>query len=138
MPEFIVKRIDGFYTTQGVFKLVRNGKCQFDQFLNDINSDNNLRPELGDIYAVIEDVANCNGLLPQSKYRKLHLSQKVAFTGYEVKSKHLRVYLFHDKGTGQIIVLGGKKVNQDKDIERFEKTIREYTGYKNSTKKEKQ
>lgn len=135
MPEFDVIKIDEFDTIQPVFKLVRNGKCRFDEFCGQIESDKNLNPELGDIYAVIEEVANCNGFLPPSKYKLLRLSSKLAFKGYEAKSKHLRVYIFQDKDTGQIITLGGKKGDQDEDIKRFVKTIKEYTEYKNQNKK---
>lgn len=135
MPEFDVIKIDEFDTIQPVFKLVRNGRCRFDEFCEQIESDNNLNAELGDIYAVIEEVANCNGFLPPAKFKQLHLSGKLAFKGYEAKSKHLRVYLFHDKETGQIIALGGKKGDQDEDINRFVKTIKEYTEYKLQNKK---
>lgn len=135
MPEFIVKRVDGFDTVQLVFKLVRNGKCRFDDFLKEIQGDDNLSPELGEIYAVIEEVANCQGILPPTRYKRLRLSKKLAFNGYEAKSKHLRVYMFQDKDTGQVIVLGGKKGDQPKDLERLEKAIREYTEYKRQNKK---
>jgi hypothetical protein len=98
-----------------------------DDFIREIEADGNLTPELGDLYAIIEDVANCKA---HPKYKRLRLSDNLKFAGYEVKSKHLRLYLFHEKGTGQILVFGGKKTNQPKDIKRFEKLIREYTQYK--------
>lgn len=139
MPDFSVIRVkaDGFETVLPVYKLVRNGRCRFDEFLKDIEADNNLTPELGDLYAILEEVANCTGILPKNKYRRLHLPKNLAFHGYEAKSKHLRLYLFHDKGTGQIIAFGGKKGDQDEDISRFEKTIKEYTESKNQKKQKK-
>ncbi len=131
MATFDVKRIPEFETIQHVSKLFRDGKCLLDEFITNIESDKNFAPELGDLFAIIEDIADCK---IHPKYKKLHLSDKLKFTGYEAKSKHLRLYLFHEKGTGQILAFGGKKGDQDEDIKRFEKLIKEYTLYKNQEK----
>ena len=76
----------------------------------------------------MEDTAN-GKMVPKNQYRKLRLSSKIKYSAFEVKSKYLRLYLFHDEN-GKIIVIGGKKVDQERDIERLEKIIREYTEYK--------
>jgi len=126
MPTFAIEHIEEFETKQKVNKLLRNGKCIVDEFVNEIKQDKNLSPELGDLYAIIEDVAN-NQILPPTRYKKLRVSKKLKFKPYEAKSKHLRLYLFHEKGSGQIIVLGGKKTDQKDDIERLKKLISEYS-----------
>lgn len=101
----------------------------YDEFVTDIERDKNLEPELDEVFSIIEDIAD-NKLLPKGDYRRLHLSNKLGFTAFEAKTKHLRVYLFHDSGTGQIIICGGLKKNQDKDIDRVERIIKEYSAWK--------
>lgn len=128
MPNFAIKHIEEFETIQRVNKLVRNGKCIVEEFVEGIKKDKNLSPELGELYAIIEDVAN-NQILPPTRFKKLHVSNKLKFKPYEAKSKHLRLYLFHEKGTGQIIVFGGKKTDQKDDIQRLKKLIGEYNSF---------
>ena len=82
--------------------------------------------ELTAIYQIIEDVANCKA---HPKCKKLQLG-KSKIQGYEAKSKHLRTYFFHEKGTGQIVVIGGTKKNQVQDIDRLKKIIKEYQRFK--------
>jgi len=131
MITFDARRIWDFETIQPVYKIVRNGKCLLDDFVTRIESDKNLAPELGDLFAIVEDIANCK-LNP--RHRKLHLSKHLRHSGYEAKSKHLRLYLFHEKGSGQILIFGGKKGEQAEDIKRFEKIIHEYTTFKSRKK----
>ena len=45
---------------------------------------------------------------------------------YEIKTKNLRLYFFKDEGLGQIIVLGGMKGSQKKDINRMREIKYEY------------
>jgi len=128
MPNFEIQRVEKFDTQKPIFKLIRNGKCSYDSFISSIKEDKNLNPELGDIYAILKHVAdNATPFLPKQKYRKLKLSNKIKYAGYEAKSKHLRLYLFVDKDTGMILVLGGKKGDQDEDIESLERIIKEYS-----------
>jgi hypothetical protein len=122
----------GFNTRQRINKLKRNGKSLIDEFLEEIKKDKNLEPELGELYATLEDTAN-GKMVPKNQFRKLRLSSKIKYSAFEAKSKHLRLYLFHDEN-GKIIVIGGKKVEQERDIERLEKIIREYTEYKRMQK----
>ncbi len=129
MATFDVKPIEEFDTTnKKVFKLTRNGKCLYDEFKEEIEADNNLEPELDELFANIEDVLE-GKQLPKSRYRKLNL-KKLKFKPYESKSKHLRVYLFRDDDTGQIIICGGKKTEQDEDLDRVKKIIKEYSQWK--------
>jgi hypothetical protein len=118
----------GFNTRQRINKLKRNRKSLIDEFLEEIKKDKNLEPELGELYATLEDTAN-GKMVPKNQFRKLRLSSKIKYSAFEAKSKHLRLYLFHDEN-GKIIVIGGKKVEQERDIEKLEKIIREYTEYK--------
>ncbi len=134
MTTFAVEHIPEFETRQRVNKLIRNGRCFIDEFQSEIEQDENLSPELYELTATIEDVAN-GKLVPKNQYRKLHLSKKLKYSAFEVKSKHLRLYLINEKETGQIHILGGKKGDQDEDLKRVEKIIREYTEFKLTRKK---
>jgi hypothetical protein len=134
MITFEVRLIPEFETRQRVNKLVRNGKCLVDNFQDEIKKDKNIAPELDELVATIEDVAN-GKIVPKNQYRKLNVSDKLKYAAYEVKSKHLRLYLIHEKDTGQIHILGGKKGDQDEDIERVERIIKEYTLFRQTFKK---
>lgn len=134
MISFEVKQIPEFETKQKVNKLIRNGKCLIDDFRDEIKKDKNIEPELDELVATVEDVAN-GKMVPKNQYRKLHLSSKLQYSAFEVKSKHLRLYLIHERDTGQIHILGGKKGDQDEDIKRVEKIIKEYSTFKQSQKK---
>lgn len=129
MPIFVIANLPEFTTRQKVNKLFRNGKCLIDEFKTEIETDNNIAPELDELFATIEDVAN-GKRVPPNQYKRVHLSSKLKYSPYEVKSKHLRLYLIHEKETGQILILGGKKGDQDEDINRLEKIIKEYTLFK--------
>jgi putative component of toxin-antitoxin plasmid stabilization module len=118
MPTFAVKHIDKPHIKQPICKLLRDDKCFFDEFIEEIKADKNLSPELGKIWAIIEDVAN--GLkVPPKKYKN------VGNDTYEAKSKHLRAY--HCRKDGLVILVsGGKKTTQKQDMSRAKKIIKEY------------
>lgn len=132
MSTFEVQKICDFETLQPVNKLIRNGKCMFDAFVKAAKSEEKLEAELGELYAIIQYVASRKTpYLPKQKFRKLHLKKKLKYTGFEAKSKHLRLYLFMEKETGIILVFGGKKGTQEQtDLELFEKIIKDYTQFK--------
>jgi hypothetical protein len=126
MATFEVKHMPEFETRQKVYKLIRNGKCLVDDFKDEIKKHKNIEPELDELVATIEDVAN--GIrVPKNLYRSLPLSSKLKYSAFEAKTKHLRLYLISEKDTGQIHILGGKKGDQDEDLRRVEKIIREYS-----------
>lgn len=126
MPKFAVESISQFDTKVSVGKLWREERCRYNDFREDITG-TNLESELGDLYAIVRKVAN-GEMLPKTKCRKLKLSSKLEFAGFEAKSDNLRLYFIIDNG--YVLVLGGKKGDQDEDIETLEKTIKEYTEFK--------
>lgn len=132
MPIFEIQKIDEFETLQPINKLIRNGKCMFDAFVEGAKSEAKLEAELGELYAIIQYVANRKTpFLPKQKFRKLHLKKKLKYTGFEAKSKHLRLYLFMEKETGMILAFGGTKGTQEQtDLDLFEKIIKEFTQFK--------
>lgn len=136
MHNFTLQPIEEFETKQSVFKLLRNGKCHFDKFFEEISIDKNLAPELGDLFAIIRHVANdsTSNLPPTKKYRKLNLGSKLKYNAYEAKSDHLRLYLIQERGTGLIFILGGKKKNQTRDLEHLKSLIKEFSLFRQKNK----
>lgn len=116
MTKFALKRIEEIDCRQIVDKLIINDKCQFDEFENFIVTNTTYKSELISIYAYIEYAANSN-ILPNNKCRDI-TPDKESVKEYEFKSKHLRVYAIKQKN-GKIIVLGGFKKNQKKDLKKF-------------------
>ncbi|MBI2968418.1 MAG: hypothetical protein HYY40_11495 [Bacteroidetes bacterium] len=129
MVTFAVQPLPEFETRQRVNKLIRDGKCMVDEFKDEVLQDNNIRDEWGELIAVVKDIAN-DKMLPKTRYRKLKLSKKLPYSGFEAKSHNLRLYLFREHLTGQILVCGGKKKTQEKDIARLEKIIKEYSAFR--------
>jgi hypothetical protein len=136
MSNFTIAEIKEFDTKQKVNKLLREGRCYYDEFISATKRDANLSKELGDLYAVIEYLANGKQpQLPTTRYRKLEIGSKLKLAIYEAKSRHLRMYLFHESGTGQILILGGKKTEQTENIEKIKRIAKEFAVFKLTTKK---
>lgn len=99
------------------FKLRINGKCQFEEFYNDIrenhrNSQDNRNLDkiiaLMDFYGVT--------LLPKEKFRMIKDGSRSDV--FEFKAKNIRVYVVIHRPE-VYIVMGGYKANQEKDINRL-------------------
>ena len=106
MSTFEVHLIQEFETYQKVSKLVRNGKTLLDQFQADVQRDKNIAGEYDELIATLKDVAN-NKDVPESRYKKLRMSGKLKYPCFEAKTRELRLYIFREHNTGQIIVFGG-------------------------------
>ena len=81
------------------------------------------------IYAILEDVGN-ELLLPEQKYKKLKGYGKLKYKPYEIRYKEFRLYTIYDSGTGQLLLIGGDKKSQIKDLKRIEQIIKEYEIFK--------
>ena len=107
-----------------VWELCKNKKSIFKLFVDEIESDGNLLDNLAGAIRIIEDTANLNRR-PKTKFRELK-GHKLNCKLYEAKSGLIRIYLFHEEKTGRVIVSGGLKDNQDKDIKAIKKIIKDY------------
>lgn len=125
MGKFVIEKISEIDGKVPFYKLLINGACEFDDFWEEIEKDGNLKRELALIQARMLDVSNSK-TLPQNKFRNI-TPKKDNVTEYEIKTKHLRVYLFQEKYTGKIIVCAGKKTTQNKDIKHFRKLKKQYS-----------
>jgi len=124
MSIFALKSIDVIVGRIKIFKLMVNNKCEFDEFENQVQTEGSYSSELLTIQTRLQDIAD-GKLLPKEKFR--NITPKMEFVKeYDIKTRHLRVYLFHEEKTGRVIVCGGKKVTQDKDIGHFRRIKREY------------
>ncbi len=102
-------------------KLLVDGEAPFDRFTEELEEQ--YESELGSIYYRMEAVANLQ-LLPKEKFRELK-GGKGDVKEYEFKSKHLRVYAIQQKD-GKIVVMGGYKNSQDKDLTAFRALKKQY------------
>lgn len=124
MPKFELEKINAIIGKQIFYKLLKDGICEFDEFVSQIKSEGNFDKEIKKVYALMQQVSELK-TLPQEKFKELKYSKSDG-KEYEIKTKHLRVYLFHQENTGKIIVIGGKKTTQDQDIAHFRETKKMY------------
>jgi hypothetical protein len=117
MPKYSLNKIVEIEGKQEIYKLEIDESCQFDVFENEIEERGQYIEELYSIYNLIEDVAN-NKILPKTKFRDITITKNDSVKEYEFKSKHLRVYAIKAPG-GKIIILGGYKNRQKKDLKKF-------------------
>ncbi|MEZ4874991.1 MAG: hypothetical protein R2793_05965 [Flavobacteriaceae bacterium] len=127
MSKFAVERIKEVSINFNVYKLIINKKSHFDNFFNEFKDDKNYNIELGQIQSILSFIGSGEeDKIPYNKYKPLKRNKKDPYIDYEIKTSNLRVYLFKDAALGKIIVLGGKKKSQTKDIEKFRKIKADY------------
>lgn len=123
MSKFALEKIDAVNGRQDFQKLVINDKCLFDEFENEIRERDRYTNELAMVYQYMQYVADCR-TLPKTKFRDITPdNEKVK--EYEFKTKHLRIYAIK-KANGKIIIMGGFKNNQSKDIRKFQSIKKQY------------
>jgi putative component of toxin-antitoxin plasmid stabilization module len=111
-----------------IFKLQINDLCEYDEFETEIQKEGNLISELRTIETRLHEIADLKSL-PENKFKDI-TPKKEKHKEYEIKTHHLRVYLFHDKTTGRVVVCGGKKGTQQADIKHFRNLKKNYFNQK--------
>ena len=119
-----LQRIEEIIGIQSIFKIIVDDECPFDKFCTEIENEGTYVSELDSIQARLEHLAN-NRPLPKQKFRDI-TPKKEKHKEYEIKTKNLRIYLCSEKHTGKIIVLGGKKNTQQRDLKKFRSIKKEY------------
>ena len=117
MITFALHYLEEFTGRLKIFKLVVNERCEYDEFERQIETEGSYSSELVTIQTRLHEISD-GKLLPKEKFRNI-TPKKELIKEYEIKTRHLRVYMFHEDKTGRIIVCGGKKTSQPKDINRF-------------------
>ncbi|SEH96799.1 MULTISPECIES: hypothetical protein [Epilithonimonas] len=113
-----------------VFELCIDNESIFEGFYDEIISEGNksVISDLVKAIKIVEDTANLQRR-PSTKFRQLNVT-KIKEKVYEAKCGIIRIYLFHEENLGRVIITGGKKDNQTKDIKSITKTITDYTNGK--------
>ncbi len=124
MSKFTLQEIAEIKGRIKFFKLIVDGICLFDEFEKTIEKEGNMRSELRTIQSRMHLLAGMQ-MMPASKFKDITPSND-KIKEYEIKTHHLRVYMFHETHTGRIVVLGGKKGSQDKDIKYFRSLKAQY------------
>lgn len=107
-----------------VYELCKNDESLFESFFEEIEKDGNLLSNMASAIRIVEDTANLSRR-PKTQFR-LIIGHGLNCKIYEAKSGSIRIYLFHEEKTGRVIVSGGLKGNQKKDIKSIIKIIKEY------------
>jgi len=116
MTKFAFKKVEELNCVQNIVKLEVNGSCYFDQFQEEIyRSKSQYVTELGMILQYMERDGNGQSVADK---KKDITPDKALVKEYEYKTKHLRVYAIKQKD-GKIIILGGFKNKQKRDIRKF-------------------
>lgn len=123
MSKYALKRVDVVKGRIRIFKLLINQECEFDTFCG-ILLNGKKKDVIVSVYATLEAYANLT-MLPQSRFKELSRPKSDPIKDYEVKSGNYRVYLFKDTD-GSVVVFGGLRKNQKKDIKRFRSIKQDY------------
>lgn len=99
-------------------KMYIDGTCQFDEFCEEVRASKNEYKNLVAIIALMQCFSNI--LLPKEKFRQIKDLDRNDI--YEFKKKGLRVYVLLCK-PDVVIILGGYKKNQKKDISRLKRKL---------------
>lgn len=111
-------------------KLVIDGFCPYEEFWMQVEKEGNLRKQLVGIVHNMNEVANRKSL-PKEKFRDI-TPDKESVNEYEFKKGDLRVYAIKDVA-GHIVILGGKKNSQKRDIKSFRSIKQRYLRSKEHT-----
>lgn len=99
-------------------KMYINGVYQFDDFYEEVHASKNEYKNLVAIMALMQCFSDI--LLPKEKFRQIKDIDRNDV--YEFKKKGLRVYVLLCK-PDVVIILGGYKKNQKKDINRLKRKL---------------
>jgi len=124
MRKFTLKIIDSIKGKQTFEELViDDDEGQLTKFEKELEGTTYLA-EYKTLISYMDFVANLKPL-PNNKFKELTTDSKEEFKEYEFKSKHLRIYCIQKFG-GKIIVLCGKKSEQEKDLKEFRSLKKQY------------
>ena len=104
------------------FKLIKDGVCWFDNFYEEQMNDARNASDLKKILTIMDYMAETNAILPKGKFNSIKQGKNVV--GYEFKKNELRVYCLKPT-LNVVVVFGGYKKNQEKDVKRLYKIVEE-------------
>ena len=125
MRNFELKKFESIVGKQDFYDLKINGLSQYEEFNKIINTDYlAYKTEVFTMFSYMDLVSNLK-TLPKTKFREI-TPKKENIKEYEIKSKHIRVYLFHVENSGKIVAYWWLKKNQKENIISFRKIKKEY------------
>jgi|SRR5690554_1309650 len=107
-----------------VWELCVDEESILESFVKQVMDEGTYSNDLAGAIKNLEMAANLV-TLPKTKFREIK-SQKINGKLYEAKKGSIRIYHFHEAGTGRIIIFGGVKNDQKKDIKLAVKTIKDF------------
>lgn len=98
------------------YKLIINDRCSYDEFCEDVESDERMAKSLNRIRTYMNYMAETNNILPKTKFNSIKNGKNVI--GYEFKDQSIRIYVIK-KEPNVFVILGGFKKTQREDIIKF-------------------
>ena len=112
---FVIKLLDEVTGRFPFYKLIKNGKCQFDEFIDQLEKFGNMDTDIEAIFNIINRKANGHDV-PPTMFKQLHGNENVK--DFEVRKGAIRIYVAKYLN-GYLIILGGLKPDQDRDIDKM-------------------
>ena len=123
MPEYSTKRFDltnnPNYT---YYRLFVDGKCEFDDFLEEVNKNVAYKKNMDAIIAYMDSLSA--QLLPSTIYNYIESGERHDL--YEFKKKNLRVYVIDQRPIIYIVMGGYKSTQKKKDIPRLIRKTKDF------------
>lgn len=113
-------------TKMKVFELQVNGTRLLTEFENEIYQQNK-KGTYATTIKIIEQSAN-GLMLPKGKFRKIE-NTGLPCKFYEAKKDDVRIYMFQDEA-GRVIICGGFKGKQKKDLRKYINLVKDYLNEK--------
>jgi len=128
MRTFATKEIKEIKGDKILFKKLQiNNVCPFDVFVEEVKKNNQYFSEYKTILSYMNFFAQGN-LLPKKHYNEIK-ERRLKNNGikcHEFKSKHIRIYVL-DQLFGGIVIIGGYKTSQLKDVNKLIPIVLEFT-----------
>jgi hypothetical protein len=123
MCRFEIINILGENTPLIFYKLEIKGKCGYDDFTDRYKRSH--KAHINNIEQNIDWLSEGNNPII-TRFKPLKRPKPDKYIDYEFIAGELRLYCFEDKGTGRIIVIGGFKKEQKKQIKTMRRIKTQY------------
>lgn len=121
MGSFALKVIAESLEKNKIYKLFENGVCEFDNFIDSV--DKRYPKEVDKIFYTIDLLATGYSFA-QDRFKEI-TPVKEFVNEFEIKTKHLRVYLIK-RPNSKLVICAGFKTTQKQDINHFRKIKERY------------
>nr|WP_321229660.1 hypothetical protein [uncultured Psychroserpens sp.] len=131
MRKFVPEIIESVSIKVSIYCLLINKKNLYNEFYKKNCDKKEYLNQFGQIQNILMTLGNNEGdKIPTTKFKQLKRNKGDKIVDYEIRTRDFRIYLFKDEEYGKIIVLGGFKKNQSKDINKLRRIKAEYFNQK--------